>query len=247
MEGERLRSAGRRERSCLLVPTKRRLSSRVRATLRKGTPWALNGGALQVPTRCRGGNRGASLQTTLQSTNLRREPSRLFLNTSNSIPAGTAIQIRVTYQDGIFTANGKVARSEPAMGIGISFNDVKKDQQATLQRWLVELGRSSKHRRQARWTERRTRIEGRRLALHAIIGRFLCFAPASGFNERNSLLSFQISSSIRASSISDPTKNPTVEINQIPAVVCACGCRCWALITPTNLPRHNTGTERKAS
>jgi hypothetical protein len=65
-----------------------------------------------------------------------------FLNTSNSLPAGTAIQLRVTHQNGIFTANGKVARSEPAMGIGISFDHVKKNERATLQQWLLDLGRS---------------------------------------------------------------------------------------------------------
>jgi hypothetical protein len=67
-----------------------------------------------------------------------------FMNTSNSLPAGTRIQVRVTHRDHTFTANGKVARSEPAMGIGISFDEIKVDQRVLLQQWLVDLGRSER-------------------------------------------------------------------------------------------------------
>jgi len=65
-----------------------------------------------------------------------------FMNTTNSPPAGTRVHVCVKHQGGTFTADGKVARHEPAMGISVNFDEVESDQRAILQKWLIDLGRS---------------------------------------------------------------------------------------------------------
>lgn len=67
-----------------------------------------------------------------------------FMNTANSLPAGTRVQVRVTHRETAFTADGQVTRSEPAMGIGIAFSTIKEDQQAILQQWLSDIARADR-------------------------------------------------------------------------------------------------------
>jgi hypothetical protein len=67
-----------------------------------------------------------------------------FMNTTNALPAGTKIQVRVTHCDHTFSTKAKVERCEPAMGIGISFDDLKGDQRALLQGWLTDFSSNSR-------------------------------------------------------------------------------------------------------
>jgi hypothetical protein len=61
------------------------------------------------------------------------------MNTTYSLPPGIEIQLQLKYKGAIFTATGMVARSEPSMGFGVSFANVKGAQQILLQKWLAGL------------------------------------------------------------------------------------------------------------
>jgi len=62
-----------------------------------------------------------------------------FMNTNYSLTPGTEIQLTIKYEGATFTGIGTVARSEPSMGFGISFGNVKEAQQMLLRKWLQEL------------------------------------------------------------------------------------------------------------
>jgi PilZ domain len=62
-----------------------------------------------------------------------------FMNTSYSLPPGTKIQLTLKYEGATFTGIGTVARSEPSMGFGVSFGEVKGAQQTLLRNWLQGL------------------------------------------------------------------------------------------------------------
>jgi hypothetical protein len=62
-----------------------------------------------------------------------------FMNTTYSLPRGTEIQLQLKYQGTTLMASGAVARSEPSMGFGVSFTNMKEAQKLLLQRWLQEL------------------------------------------------------------------------------------------------------------
>ena len=61
-----------------------------------------------------------------------------YVNSVNWLPAGTDIQLRVTHKYTTFTALSIVARSEPAMGMGVRFTVVESDQQTVLKGWLAD-------------------------------------------------------------------------------------------------------------
>jgi hypothetical protein len=65
-----------------------------------------------------------------------------FMNTAWSLPTGTEIQVKLTRREGIFMSKGVVARAQP-MGMGVSFSNLKKDQQELLQNWLADFRRPS--------------------------------------------------------------------------------------------------------
>jgi hypothetical protein len=62
-----------------------------------------------------------------------------FMNTKYSLPPGTDIQLTLKYKGATFTGIGTVARSEPSMGFGVSFGEVKGAQQIILRNWLQGL------------------------------------------------------------------------------------------------------------
>lgn len=59
-----------------------------------------------------------------------------FMNTKYSLDPGTEVQVRLQYDGASLVASGAVIRSEPSMGFGVSFANVKKSQQQLLQKWL---------------------------------------------------------------------------------------------------------------
>lgn len=61
-----------------------------------------------------------------------------YVHSVNWLPAGTDIQLRVTHKDTTFTALATIARSEPAMGMGVRFTVVGSDQQTVLKSWLAD-------------------------------------------------------------------------------------------------------------
>jgi hypothetical protein len=62
-----------------------------------------------------------------------------FMNTSYSLPLGTEIRLRLKYQQTPLITSAVVARSEPSMGFGVSFTNMKGAQKILLQKWLQEL------------------------------------------------------------------------------------------------------------
>jgi hypothetical protein len=65
-----------------------------------------------------------------------------FLDMLNPSPEGTEVLVRITREDSTFTALGRVVFLFPNMGMGVMFTSVDAEQQAVLQKWLEELGRS---------------------------------------------------------------------------------------------------------
>ena len=65
-----------------------------------------------------------------------------FLDMLNPSPEGTEILVRISYANSTFTALGRVVFLFPNMGMGVMFTSVDAEQQAILQKWLEELGRS---------------------------------------------------------------------------------------------------------
>jgi len=63
-----------------------------------------------------------------------------FMNAAWSLPTGTEIQVKLSGPEGIFTSKGVVARAQP-MGMGVSFSNIKKDQQDVLANWLADFRR----------------------------------------------------------------------------------------------------------
>jgi len=62
-----------------------------------------------------------------------------FMNTPFSLPVGTDIRLQLKYEQITLITSGAVARSEPSMGFGVSFTNMKETQKILLQRWLQEL------------------------------------------------------------------------------------------------------------
>jgi PilZ domain len=62
-----------------------------------------------------------------------------FMNTNFSLPLGTEIRLRLKHEQITLITSGVVARSEPSMGFGVSFTNMKEAQKILLQRWLQEL------------------------------------------------------------------------------------------------------------
>jgi hypothetical protein len=65
-----------------------------------------------------------------------------FLDMLNPSPEGTEIRVRISHTNTTFTALGRVVFTFPNMGMGVMFTSVDANQQAVLQKWLEELGRS---------------------------------------------------------------------------------------------------------
>jgi hypothetical protein len=54
----------------------------------------------------------------------------------NPLPLGTAVQIEITYQAQTITAKGRVIYSQPNMGMGVSFDELRSSHVTILEGWL---------------------------------------------------------------------------------------------------------------
>jgi hypothetical protein len=63
-----------------------------------------------------------------------------FMNTAQSFPQGTKVKLKLLWNENAFSVTGVVARLQP-MGMGISFENVKKDQAEVLRQWLSAVSR----------------------------------------------------------------------------------------------------------
>ncbi len=63
-----------------------------------------------------------------------------YVDLLNTLPTGTAVQVRISRDQGVFAAPGKIIYAQDGMGMGIAFADVPADQLKMLDSWLAELG-----------------------------------------------------------------------------------------------------------
>lgn len=62
-----------------------------------------------------------------------------YVDTTNPLPADSAVKMRLTQANRSFEAEAKVAYSLPGMGMGLAFTTVTPEQMEVLTRWLGEL------------------------------------------------------------------------------------------------------------
>lgn len=64
-----------------------------------------------------------------------------YLDIANTLPVGTEMRLNIAHNDATFSALGIVTHCEPGLGMGVRFADVPLDQNAILDKWLLELVR----------------------------------------------------------------------------------------------------------
>ena len=62
-----------------------------------------------------------------------------YVDILNTLPTGTAIQVRITRDQGAFASSGKIIYTQEGMGMGVAFSDMPADQLKILNSWLAEL------------------------------------------------------------------------------------------------------------
>jgi PilZ domain len=65
--------------------------------------------------------------------------SGCYFDTLNPLPLATAVQVRLTHKNDLFTALGVVVRSQTNLGMGIKFTLIEAEQQPVLEKWLAEM------------------------------------------------------------------------------------------------------------
>ena len=78
------------------------------------------------------------LQTQTAMTARTSELSRYgcYMDMLNPLPLGTAVQVEITYQERTIAAQGRVIYSQPNMGMGVSFDEIRSSHAAILEGWL---------------------------------------------------------------------------------------------------------------
>jgi hypothetical protein len=64
-----------------------------------------------------------------------------YVDTLNPMSQGTQIRLRLTHNDEIFEAVGRVVYVSPGLGMGIIFETVAPEQQSRLDHWLTDPNR----------------------------------------------------------------------------------------------------------
>jgi PilZ domain len=62
-----------------------------------------------------------------------------YVDILNTLPVGTAVQLRVSRDKGTFVTRGKIIYVQDGMGMGVAFVDPAADQLNILDDWLSEL------------------------------------------------------------------------------------------------------------
>ena len=66
-----------------------------------------------------------------------------YIDTLNSIPAGTAVVVRLQHEQEFFEADARVVYVSPGLGMGLVFSPtITPAQQAMLDRWLQEVAKA---------------------------------------------------------------------------------------------------------
>jgi hypothetical protein len=67
-----------------------------------------------------------------------------YLDMMNPFPTGTMVLVKISAGDAYFEAKSKIVYSQPNMGAGVGFLEVKPDSQVVLERWLDEAKKEHK-------------------------------------------------------------------------------------------------------
>jgi hypothetical protein len=61
-----------------------------------------------------------------------------YLDFANALPVGTEVFVKIFTKTDLFEAEASVVYSQPNLGVGLAFRDVKPHFLPTLQRWLLD-------------------------------------------------------------------------------------------------------------
>jgi hypothetical protein len=77
-------------------------------------------------------------QTQVKMTARTSELSRhgCYMDMLNPLPLGTPVGIQITYQEQTIDAAGRVVYSQPNMGMGVSFDEMRADHEVVLDQWV---------------------------------------------------------------------------------------------------------------
>jgi PilZ domain len=64
-----------------------------------------------------------------------------FVETMKPFADGTKVRVRIRHDGTIFAAEGRVARSRPGAGMGITFTSIEPNGVSILDEWLMELAK----------------------------------------------------------------------------------------------------------
>jgi hypothetical protein len=62
-----------------------------------------------------------------------------YVDALNPFPEGTAVQLRIVRDQGVFETRAEVVYCHPRFGMGLAFSETSPDQRSLLETWLVEL------------------------------------------------------------------------------------------------------------
>jgi PilZ domain len=66
-------------------------------------------------------------------------PGGCFIDTTNPLPVGSRVQVKIFKGKGEFKTNGSVVYSQNGMGMGIAFLELSENKQGELQAWLEDI------------------------------------------------------------------------------------------------------------
>ena len=88
-------------------------------------PMVLSAEVVELP-------RGARLSARTSDISL----TGCYIDTLNPIPQGSEIRLRITHNDEVFEAGGRVVYVSYALGMGVTFTKMTEEQKARLVSWL---------------------------------------------------------------------------------------------------------------
>jgi hypothetical protein len=62
-----------------------------------------------------------------------------YVDVLNPFPQGTAVELRILRDQGVFETQAKVVYCDPRFGMGLAFSEMTPNQRGLLEGWLVEL------------------------------------------------------------------------------------------------------------
>ncbi len=80
-------------------------------------------------------------QTKLKARTSEVSLKGCYVDTMNPFPEGSLVRFRMIQDRGTFEASGRVAYSQPSLGMGIVFTEVSGEHRKFLESWLAELNR----------------------------------------------------------------------------------------------------------